>query len=135
MLFGETRYVYSKGFQRRNFLYGSRQFKADNDKVFLVEGSLDCIRMHQLGFTNTVASMGTKVSPTQRSLLKRLGSEVILAFDNDPAGVVASKEQSQLLLREGYRVGHLRYPQGDPGDIESPTDVEEISCVEYALTY
>ena len=133
MLFGETRYVYSRGFQRRNYLYGSRQFKAVDDKVFVVEGPLDCIKLHQLGMTNTIATMGNKISPVQRSLFRGLGANVVLAFDNDPAGLVSAEDQSLRLLDEGYQVSHLSYPGKDPGDLNDLSSVREISCVEFQL--
>jgi DNA primase len=60
-----------------------------NNNVFVVEGPFDCMMMHQFGYTNTVALMGTILSPTHKCLLSRFTDTITLMLDNDVAGVKA----------------------------------------------
>lgn len=58
--------------------------------LILCEGYMDVISLHQAGFTNAVAPLGTAFTPNQAMLLKRYTNEVILSFDSDGAGVKAA---------------------------------------------
>ena len=57
--------------------------------IIICEGYTDVIGLHQAGFTNSVASLGTAFTVQHASLLKRYTSEVLLAYDSDGAGVKA----------------------------------------------
>jgi DNA primase len=84
----------SSTFRKRECLYGLKQARAsiqDSKQVILVEGFLDTLKMHQMGYTNTVAIMGSHVSQAQSTLLKQLGvTGIVLAFDGDQAGLEAT---------------------------------------------
>ena len=75
--------VYSK---RRN-LYGINLAKKTRRPNFILcEGNIDVITLHQAGFDNAVASMGTALTVEQTRLLSRYTKELVLCYDNDPAG-------------------------------------------------
>ena len=80
-------------FQKKNILYGehiasSASYKTNN--IIVVEGYLDVISMHQMGFPQTVASLGTSVTREHLSKLFNIVDEVIICMDGDRAGIEAS---------------------------------------------
>ena len=64
---------------------------------------MDVISLHQAGFTNAVAPLGTAFTPNQAMLLKRYTNEVILSFDSDGAGVKAALRALPILRENGLR--------------------------------
>ena len=90
-----VKYVNSKEsdfFLKRNLLFGldvAKQSIQKTTQVFLVEGYTDCIAMHQYGYTNTVATLGTSCSVDHLTLLSRYAETVFIAYDGDKAGVQA----------------------------------------------
>ena len=64
---------------------------------------MDVISLHQAGFTNTVAPLGTAFTPNQAMLLKRYTNEVILSFDSDGAGIKAALRALPILRQKGLR--------------------------------
>ncbi len=80
-------------FDKGHLLYGLDQARKPIralDQVVIVEGYLDVIVLHQAGFTNTVAPMGTALTEEQMRLLKRLTRRIVLALDADAAGEKAT---------------------------------------------
>ena len=89
-------------FKKGELLYNYYHAKNDIRKkgqVIIVEGFMDIIRMHTIGVTNAVATMGTAVTKYQANLIKRLAKEVILCFDGDAAGEKATLSCSEELLK------------------------------------
>jgi len=85
------------------------------DVAILVEGYFDCVVPFQYGFTNTVASLGTSLTPNQVKLLGRYTRNVVLGFDPDSAGLSAALRSIDLFLEEGFRVNVVSLPDGyDP---------------------
>ena len=81
----------------------------------MVEGYMDAIAVYQAGIKNVVASCGTALTETQARMLARHGTEVIVSYDPDSAGVAATDRSVSLLLEEGLSVKILRLPGGlDP---------------------
>ena len=81
----------------------------------MVEGYMDAIAVYQAGIKNVVASCGTALTESQARLLARHGTEVIVSYDPDSAGVNATDRSVSLLLEEGLSVKILRLPGGlDP---------------------
>lgn len=115
----EHKYLYSVGFSKRNYLFGSCQFTPNEGIVCLVEGALDCIRMHQLGLRNTVAVLGDQTTSGQLDLVRLLGYRVVLAFDNDAPGRMATWKVGKSLLQRGHEVFLLEYESSDPGELTS----------------
>lgn len=87
MIFDKSRNLYGLNFART-----SRQ-----SNIILCEGYMDVIAMHQAGFTQAVASLGTAFTAGQANLLRRYTEEVLLAYDSDGAGVNAALRAISIL--------------------------------------
>ncbi|MBR5047905.1 MAG: toprim domain-containing protein, partial [Eubacterium sp.] len=93
--------------------------KRSRDKsIILCEGYMDVISLHQAGFTNAAAPLGTAFTTGQAMLLKRYAQEVILAFDSDQAGVKAALRALPILRETGLRGKVLSMkPYKDPDEL------------------
>lgn len=102
---GEPKYLNSPEtpvFDKRRNLYGlnfARTAKSGN--IILCEGYMDVIAMHQAGFTQAVASLGTAFTPEQANLLRRYTDNVLLAYDSDGAGTKAALKAIGILKDAG----------------------------------
>ena len=77
-------------FDKSRNLYGLNYARSSRKKYMLIcEGYMDVIAMHQAGFTNAVASLGTAFTSQHAMLIKRYTDQVILTYDSDGAGVKA----------------------------------------------
>jgi DNA primase len=86
--------------------------------TILVEGQMDLLLLHQIGFNNTVALSGTALSKEHLSLMKRYADNLMLALDSDRAGLAATAKNAIEALRSGMKVKSVRMPQGkDPADM------------------
>ena len=117
---GDHKYLYSKGFQRT--IFGVNQYcYAPNSYVIIVEGALDCIWMHQCGYSNTVAALGVSITKQSMSELLSLHNKILLLFDNDEAGKEATNKYYPLLKNTfGMRVflpNYSLYYGKDPNDM------------------
>ncbi|MDO4555216.1 MAG: DNA primase [Lachnospiraceae bacterium] len=118
---GQPKYLNSKEtllFDKSRNLYGLN-FARSSRKPYLIicEGYLDVISMHQAGFTNTVASLGTAFTPAHGLLLKRYTNEVILSYDSDGAGQRAALRAIPILKNAGLTVRVLDLkPYKDPDE-------------------
>ena len=107
--------VYSK----RRVLYGlNLAKKSKRPNIILCEGNLDIVTLHQAGFDNAVASMGTALTPEQIRLLSRFTKELVLCYDNDNAGKIATERALQLLNGSEFSVKVLQLPRRRTGDGE-----------------
>jgi DNA primase len=108
-------------FKKGDILYGldrARSAIARAGAAVVVEGYTDVILLQQTGIENVVASMGTALTDSQVSELRRLCSTVLLAFDADAAGEEASLRGMELALRAGLAVRVVSLPGGrDPADV------------------
>ena len=105
-------------FDKSRNLYGLNVARTTRRKyLILCEGYMDVISMHQAGFTNAVASLGTALTSGHASLLKRYTQEVLLLYDSDEAGVRAALRAIPILREAGVnsRVVNLR-PYKDPDE-------------------
>lgn len=107
-------------FKKNEIVYGLNYAKkaiADLDFVIWVEGFFDVILMHQIGVENTVASMGTAITPEQIKLVKRFTNNVILFLDPDEAGQEAMKKSLELFSAENIEVKIIQGINGlDPAE-------------------
>ena len=105
-------------FNKRRNLYGlsfAKNTKAGH--FILCEGYMDVIAMHQAGFTEAVASLGTAFTLEQAQLIKRFTQEVILSYDSDGPGVKAELRAIQILKEAGLRGKALNLePYKDPDE-------------------
>ena len=100
--------VYSK----RRVLYGlNLAKKTKRPNIILCEGNLDIVTLHQAGFDNAVASMGTALTVEQTRLLSRFTKELVLCYDNDNAGKVATERALQILNDSEFTVKVLQLPR------------------------
>ena len=122
-------------FDKSNLLYGfhlARNTIANTGEVYLVEGYTDVMRMHQIGFTNTVATLGTALTPQHLAQLKKLCRKVIIFRDSDSAGRTAAERDLQLILQAGLFAELVVFPSEDKEDPDSigqrPEAVELIKA-------
>ena len=71
--------------------------KTKRPNIILCEGNLDIVTLHQAGFDNAVASMGTALTVEQTRLLSRFTKELVLCYDNDSAGKIATERALSLI--------------------------------------
>lgn len=105
-------------FEKRRNLYGLNFARSSRSNNFILcEGYMDVISMHQAGFTQAVASLGTAFTPEQALILKRFDRDVLLAYDSDGAGVGATLKALKILRDAGIngRVISLS-PHKDPDE-------------------
>ncbi len=82
--------------------------KSKSGYILLSEGNIDVVSLHQAGFDSAVASLGTSLTPEQARLLSRYTDQVIIAYDNDGAGIKASQRAIGILEKLDVKVKVLR---------------------------
>lgn len=85
-------------------------------QLLLVEGNLDAISLHQAGFNNAVAPLGTAFTEEQAQLISRYTEEVVICFDSDEAGKIATKKAMNLLSKTGVSIKIMQLPDGKDPD-------------------
>ena len=105
-------------FDKSRNLFGLNYARTSREKYMLIcEGYMDVIAMHQAGFTNSVASLGTAFTSQHASLLKRYIDQVVLTYDSDGAGVKAALRAIPILKDVGMSVKVLNMrPYKDPDE-------------------
>ena len=106
-------------FQKGTNLYGLNFALKHNmsERYFvIVEGYMDLISLHQYGITNVVASLGTALTINQARLLKRYADKVVISYDADLAGQMATLRGLEILRTAGFDVRVLSIPQGKDPD-------------------
>lgn len=130
---GAPKYLNSpetKVFDKSRNLYGLNIARTSRKNFILVcEGYMDVISLHQAGFNNAVASLGTALTSGQASLLKRYTKEVMLTYDSDGAGVKAALRAIPILKSAGLsvRIIDMR-PYKDPDEF-----IKALGADEYQL--
>lgn len=87
-----------------------------DERVILVEGNMDVISLHQAGFENAVAALGTSFTAEQAKLLSRYTKEIVLMLDADSAGQKAMKRAGEILQNTGLEVRVVLLPDGKDPD-------------------
>ena len=118
---GEPKYLNSpetRLFDKSRSLYGLNYARTTREKFMLIcEGYLDVISLHQAGFTNAVASLGTAFTSQHAGILKRYTDQVILTYDSDGAGVKAALRAIPILREVGLSARILNMsPCKDPDE-------------------
>lgn len=119
----------TKVFDKSRNLYGLNFARVSRENQILIcEGYMDVIAMHQAGFTNAVASLGTAFTMQQAALLKRYTKQVVLTYDSDGAGVKAALRAIPILKEAGLSVKVLNMePYKDPDEFIKKLGKEEFS--------
>ena len=104
--------------------------KSGKDSLILCEGYMDVIALHQAGFTNAVAGLGTALTSEQASLLSRYASEIMIAYDADEAGQKAASRALQIFKKTPAKIKVLRLSGGkDPDEIIKNYGVEKMKAI------
>ena len=114
-------------FDKSRNLYGLNRARTSRKPYFLLcEGYMDVIALHQAGFTNAVASLGTALTPGHASLIKRFVREVYLTYDSDDAGTRAALRAVPILREAGITARVVRMdPYKDPDEFIKNLGAEE----------
>ena len=128
---GKPKYLNSpetKVFDKSRNLYGLNIARLSRSRtIILCEGYMDVIAMHQAGFNNAVASLGTAFTGLQANLLKRYADQVLLLYDSDGAGVKAALRAIPILKEAGLPAKVVRLkPYKDPDEFIKALGKEEF---------
>jgi DNA primase len=107
--------VYTKG-RGLYALERARRAAAQRGSLIVVEGYLDCIALHQAGFTNAVASLGTAFTAEQAAELRKHAENVFVCFDADAAGSAATAKSIDLLVAARCSPRIVALPAGEDPD-------------------
>ena len=123
----------TKIFNKSKLLYGYHLAKEriyKNKQMIVTEGYLDVIMLHQAGFNNAVATLGTALTKDHLPLLRRGEPQVILAYDGDKAGLNAAFKASIMLSQGDFEGGVVIFNEGkDPADMVKEGKVEELNKI------
>lgn len=128
---GEPKYLNSPEteiFDKSRNLYGLNFARTSRKKNFILcEGYMDVIALHQAGFNQAVASLGTAFTSGQANLLRRYTTDVLLAYDSDGAGTKAAIRAIQILRETGLysKVINMK-PYKDPDEFIKNLGAEEF---------
>ncbi len=115
--------IYIKG----NELYAlnaARIAIKNEDRVYIVEGYTDALRMHSIGIANTVATCGTALTNNQVTLLRRYTNKATLIFDGDNAGQKASERNAEILIKNQFHVSVIVLPEKhDPDSLFTTKEI------------
>ncbi len=115
-------------FDKSRNLYGLNRARSTRKSYFLLcEGYMDVISLHQAGFTNAVASLGTALTSGHASLIKRYVKEVYLTYDSDEAGTKAALRAVPILKNAGISAKVIRMePYKDPDEFIKNLGADEF---------
>lgn len=94
----------------------AKQAIKEAGEVVIVEGNMDVISSHQAGVKQVVAVSGTALTEQQLAMLKRFTQKLVMAFDEDAAGINAMKRSLPLALQKGFEIKILSLPEGKDPD-------------------
>ncbi|MBQ6680001.1 MAG: DNA primase [Lachnospiraceae bacterium] len=118
---GQPKYLNSPEtmiFDKSRNLYGLNVARRTREKYFIIcEGYMDVIALHQAGFTNAVAALGTSFTPQHGAIIRRYVKEAVLCFDSDGAGKNAALRAIPILREAGLNIRVLSMtPYKDPDE-------------------
>lgn len=118
-------------FNKSRLLYAyhlAKQSLYKKGEIIITEGYLDVIMLHQAGFDNAVATLGTALTAEHLPLLRKGEPKVIMAYDGDKAGRVAALKAAKLLSASGFNGGVVIFDGGlDPADMVKDGRTEELA--------
>jgi len=121
----------TKLFNKSRLLYGyslAKEMIYKQKSLIVTEGYLDVIMLHQAGFSNAVATLGTALTEDHLPLLKRGEPKIIVAYDGDKAGLNAAYKASLLLSHSQFQGGVVIFTDGqDPADMVSANKIDELN--------
>jgi len=121
----------SQVFNKSRLLYAYHHAKEGiykHKEMIVTEGYLDVVMLHQAGFTNAVATLGTALTPEHLPLLRKGEPKITMAYDGDNAGLNAALKASKLLSAAGMDGGVVIFGEGlDPADMVKNGQIEELN--------
>ena len=130
----QAKYVNSpetKFFNKSRLLYAYHHARVaiyKTKEIIITEGYLDVIMLHQAGFVNAVATLGTALTTEHLPLLRKGEPKVIMAYDGDKAGRAAALKASKLLSVSGFDGGVVIFKDGfDPADMVKNAALDELA--------
>jgi len=121
----------TKMFNKSKLLYGynlAKQNIYSKKQIIVTEGYLDVIMLHQAGFDNAVATLGTALTQEHLPILNRGEPKVIVAYDGDKAGLNAALKASIILSKNGFDGGVVIFGDGyDPADMVKEGQIEQLN--------
>lgn len=118
-------------FNKSRLLYAynhAKQSLYKKGEIIITEGYLDVIMLHQAGFENAVATLGTALTMEHLPLLRKGSPRVVMAYDGDKAGRAAALKASKILSAGGFHGGVVVFEGGlDPADMVKEGRIEELS--------
>lgn len=120
-------------FNKSRLLYAyhlAKQSLYKKQEIIITEGYLDVIMLHQAGFDNAVATLGTALTVEHLPLLRKGTPRVVMAYDGDKAGRAAALKASKLLSASGFNGGVVVFGGGlDPADMVKDGRSEELGTM------
>jgi len=120
-------------FNKSRLLYGYNIAKESIYKqktIIVTEGYLDVVMLHQAGFTNSVATLGTALTKEHLPILKRGEPKIIVAYDGDKAGLNAAYKASILLSHSDFTGGVVLFNDDmDPADMVKQNRTDELNAM------
>ena len=123
-------------FNKSRLLYAydlARQAIYKQKRIIITEGYLDVVMLHQAGFDNAVATLGTALTPEHLPLLRKGEPKIVMAYDGDNAGRNAALKASKLLSVGGFDGGVVIFEGGlDPADMVHTGQLEALNTMFHA---
>jgi len=120
----------TKLFDKSKVLYGYHLAKKaiyEKNEVIITEGYLDVVMLHQAGFNQAVATLGTALTASHLPMLKKSNAKIILAYDGDKAGVAAAFKAAKMLSSSSFEGRVVLFPDGkDPADMVLGNNLNEL---------
>ncbi|MCD6433695.1 MAG: DNA primase [Sulfurimonas sp.] len=120
-------------FNKSRLLYAyhhAKQALYKKNEIIITEGYLDVIMLHQAGFDNAVATLGTALTNEHLPLLRKGEPKVVMAYDGDKAGRAAALKAAKLLSASGFNGGVVIFGAGlDPADMVYNGAIEELATM------
>ena len=139
---GEPKYINSPDspiFKKGEVLFGfnlARRSIVRERSAILVEGQMDVIAMHQMGYENTVASLGTAVTQEALRRLRRIADTLYILYDSDKAGMKAAHRAMNVAVSLGFTVYIVLLEKGrDPADyMREGRHIDKLEEKSYNIT-
>lgn len=119
---GQPKYINSSEssiYHKGEVLYGlpiAKRYASEKDSLLIVEGYFDLLTLHQYGWKNSVATLGTALTEQHLQTTKRYTKNLIMLFDPDPAGIQATLRTLPLFLEEEVTAKAVFLPKGEDPD-------------------
>jgi DNA primase len=120
-------------FNKSRLLYGYSQARSNiisKDEIVITEGYLDVILLHQAGFSNSVATLGTAMTKEHIPIISKLTKNIILAYDGDNAGKTAGYKAMLLIVAHNLQAKVALFKDGeDPADLVKENKIQDITDI------